>query len=97
MEVIEEWSTIDNYDNYEVSTLGNVRNVKTGRILKPACKGGYIFIVLCNKSKGITIPIHRLVAKAFIGNPENKPQVNHKDKNRSNNNVMNLRNRLKNS
>jgi hypothetical protein len=90
MEVIEEWASIVNYDNYEVSTLGNVRNIKTGRILKPACKGGYMSIGLSNKSKCITTQVHRLVAKAFIENPENKPQVNHKDKNRSNNNLINL-------
>jgi hypothetical protein len=90
MDVKEEWILIDNYDNYEVSTLGNVRNSKTGRILKLTCKGGYLFTGLCQNSNSKTLPVHRLVALAFIDNPENKPQVNHKDKNRSNNNVSNL-------
>jgi hypothetical protein len=90
MEVKEEWKQINNFPNYEVSTLGNVRNNKTGRMLKLTCKGGYLFTGLSQNSIGKTCPVHRLVALAFIDNPENKPQVNHKDKNRSNNNVNNL-------
>jgi hypothetical protein len=90
MEVKEEWKQIQDYDNYEVSSLGNVRNCNTGRVLKLTCKGGYIFTGLSQNSNGKTCPVHRLVALAFIDNPENKPQVNHKDKNRSNNNVSNL-------
>jgi hypothetical protein len=90
MEDIEVWKQITNYDNYEVSTFGNVKNTKTNRILKSANRGGYLSIVLCKNSKGQTIAIHRLVALAFIDNPDNKSQVNHKDKIRSNNNVNNL-------
>jgi hypothetical protein len=90
MEVPEEWKLIQDYGNYEVSTLGNLRNSKTGRVLKQMCKGGYLFAGLSKNSNGKTLPVHRLVALAFIDNPENKPQVNHKDKNRSNNNVSNL-------
>jgi hypothetical protein len=86
----EEWTQIQDYDNYEVSTLGNVRNSDTGRVLKPACRGGYLTVGLCKNSNGRTFQVHRLVALAFIDNPENKPQVNHKDKNRGNNNVSNL-------
>ena len=86
----EEWKQINDYDNYEVSSLGTVRNSNTGRVLKRTCRGGYLFTVLCQNSSGKTCPIHRLVASTFIDNPENKPQVNHKDKNRSNNNVSNL-------
>ena len=90
MEVKEEWKQINDYDNYEVSTLGNVRNSKTGRVLKLTNKGGYMFTGLSKNSHIKTLTVHRLVALAFIDNPENKPQVNHKDKNRSNNNVSNL-------
>ena len=90
MGVKEEWKLIQDYDNYEVSTLGNVRNSNTGRVLKLTCKGGYMFTGLCQNSNSKTLPVHRLVASAFIANPENKPQVNHKDKNRSNNIVSNL-------
>ncbi len=86
----ELWKTIDEFENYEVSNLGKVRNKTTRRILKPTCRGGYQIIGLCKNSKGKTTQIHRLVALAFIPNPENKPQVNHIDKNRSNNIVSNL-------
>lgn len=90
MEVIEEWKLVEDYDNYEVSNLGQVRNKKTGRILKPSCKGGYLVVGLCSNGIGKTLSVHRIVAKAFIVNPDNKPHINHIDKNRSNNNVTNL-------
>ena len=90
MEDKEVWMSINNYDNYEVSTLGNVRNSNTGRILKQTCRGGYLTVGLCKNSIIKTYSVHRLVALAFIDNPKNKPQVNHKDKNRGNNNVSNL-------
>jgi hypothetical protein len=90
MEGIEEWKDIVDYTNYEVSNLGNVRNKKTGRILKASCKGGYVVVGLCANCIGKTFSVHRLVAKAFIDNPENKPQVNHIDKDGTNNKVSNL-------
>jgi hypothetical protein len=85
----EEYKDISNYENYEVSNLGNVRNKKTGRILKSYNKGGY-YVVGLSDIKTKTLQIHRLVCQAFVPNPENKPQVNHIDKNGLNNNVMNL-------
>jgi hypothetical protein len=85
----EEWKDILDYENYEVSNLGNVKNKKTGRILKSYDKGGYAVVGL-SKTKGKIFQVHRLVCQAFIPNPENKPQVNHKDKNGLNNNVENL-------
>jgi hypothetical protein len=90
MEVKEEWKQINDFTNYEVSTLGKVRNSNTGRVLKLTCKGGYLFTGLSKNSDSKTLTVHRLVALAFIDNPENKPQVNHKDKNRANNIVSNL-------
>lgn len=89
MEDTEEWKSVMNYDNYEVSSFGNVRNSKTGRILKSANKGGYYSVGLsCGKIK--SFPVHRLVALSFISNPENKAQVNHIDKNGLNNKLSNL-------
>jgi hypothetical protein len=89
MEEIEEWKDIEGYDKYEVSSFGRVRNKKTGRVLKAANNGGYYVVGLSNK-KTNSFRVHQLVAKAFILNPENKPHVNHKDKNGLNNNIKNL-------
>jgi hypothetical protein len=89
MEDIEVWKNVLNYENYEVSSLGNVRNKNTGRILKSGIIGGYYCVGLSNiKTK--TFLVHRLVALTFIKNPENKSDVNHKDKNKLNNNLTNL-------
>ncbi len=85
----EVWKPIEGYDHYEVSSFGNVRNKNTGRILKASKKGGYLSVGL-SSGKPKTFSIHQLVAKAFISNPENKLQVNHKDKNGMNNNISNL-------
>jgi len=89
MDDIEIWKDINNYNNYEVSTFGNVRNKKTGRIMKSVNNGGYIYVGISNKITK-TFPVHRLVAENFIENPENKAHVNHKDKNGTNNHLSNL-------
>jgi len=80
---------------YEVSANGKIRRSGTGRILKPALRGGrgtptYPFVVLCFNGKRLNRFVHRLVAEAFIPNPDNKPEVNHKDKDPENNAVSNL-------
>ena len=89
MEDTEAWKTILNYDNYEVSSFGNVKNKKTGRILKSTNNGGYLCVGLSNKITK-SFKIHRLVGEHFIENPENKAHVNHKDKNGLNNRLSNL-------
>lgn len=75
--------------DYEVSNLGRVRN-KEKRILKFSKSHGYYHIVFSIKGKQLTRTIHRLVAEAFIPNPNNYPCVNHKDEVRTNNKVDNL-------
>lgn len=77
---------------YAVSTRGEVRVIKTNKILKNFLnKDGYACITLTNKSgRRQTVKMHRLVAMTFIPNTENKPTVHHIDGNRANNNIENL-------
>ena len=82
---------IEGYENYEVTTTGEVINTKTGRVLKSGKNTcGYLHVVLCKNGKTKIKRIHRLVAEAFIPNPDNLPCVNHKDENKTNNCVDNL-------
>lgn len=86
---MEIYKKIKEFPNYSISNLGNVRNDKTKRILKFYTKpSGYKQVQLGRK----TIPqyVHRLVAKAFIPNLDNKPQVNHINGNKGDNKVENL-------
>jgi hypothetical protein len=90
----EIWKDIEGYEGiYQVSNLGNVKSFKRGseRMLKP-CKDrrGYLIVDLYKNGKHKNNKIHRLVAQAFISNQENKPEINHIDEDKTNNNVDNL-------
>lgn len=92
----EVWKDIEGYEGiYQVSNLGNVKSlnyVRMGieKVLKPKKHNkGYLQVQLTAK-KDKTFTIHRLVAKAFIPNPDNLPLINHKDENKQNNRAENL-------
>ena len=87
---MEIWKDISEF-NYQVSDMGNVKNKKSGRILKMSIdKNGYKIFTLGLNGKQFNKKLHRVVAEMFIPNIENKPQVNHIDGDKSNNVVYNL-------
>ena len=89
---MEEWKNVIGYEGlYEVSDIGNVRNVRRNTLLRlTKTNYGYIQVSLYKNGIKTGLKVHRLVAEAFIPNPDNLPQVNHKDENKSNNRVDNL-------
>lgn len=92
VEFLEEWKQIRGFPNYMISNLGNVYSKRSKRLLKLALKkSGYMYVALSNINKTIKhLRVHRLVAEAFIPNPDNLPVVNHKDEDKTNNQVDNL-------
>lgn len=101
----EIWKAVEGYeDYYEVSSYGNVRSLDRivvysdgrkrlhkGSMLKPdKNEDGYLRIRISKSDKVKAVLIHRLIAQAFIPNPSNLPEVNHKDENKTNNCVDNL-------
>lgn len=87
----EVWKDIKDYEGvYQVSNLGRVKRISYQRENKEkelkvtARKDGYIIVCLCKNGVKTTYNLHRLVAEAFLDNPDNLPCVNHKDENPSN-------------
>lgn len=83
---------IPNYEGlYAVTSCGKVWSYRSKRFLTPRkSKKGYLTVLLCNKGNMREFKIHRLVADAYIPNPDNLPQVNHKDENKQKNCISNL-------
>lgn len=100
----EIWKPLTLYNGYEVSNMGRVRSIDReyidkkgikqtfkGRILTPIKqKNGYLNVLISQGGKFYKVSVHRLVAMAFIPNIKNKPQVNHKDEDKTNNRADNL-------
>ena len=93
----EEWRDIEGFEGkYMVSNLGRVKSLnynRTGKegILEGVDYGyGYLYVNLYKYGKGKQCMIHRLVAMAFIPNPDNLPEVNHKNEDKTDNRVENL-------
>ena len=104
--IAEIWKDVQGYEGlYQVSNLGRIKSLgrfvdrlasghcwQEERILKPhKTKYGYLNVILSKKGKTKTFSVHRWVALAFIPNPENKPQIDHINADKTNNTVNNLR------
>ena len=90
---METYKVIKGFEGYSVSDFGNVKNNKSGRILRGgSCKAHKHFnVVLRENNKSHNKNVHSLVANAFIENPQNKSCIDHIDNNPQNNNISNLR------
>lgn len=86
---MEEWKPIKGFERYLISNKGRVKRGEKYLSIKQYGKN-YVRVVLSNKTQKKTFSVHRLVAENFIPNPEFKPEVNHKDRNKENNLVSNL-------
>lgn len=88
----EIWKDVVGYEGlYQVSDKGQVKSLRRNKILSPINNGkNYMAVILTKNGQNKYCKIHRLVVEAFIPNPNNLPQVNHKDENKQNNCVDNL-------
>lgn len=102
---METWKDIKGYEGlYQVSNLGRVRSMdryvgashgstqlRKGMVMRlTQYPNGYIYVQLCKDAKYTGFYVHRLVASAFLDNPDNLREVNHKDRDKTNNAVTNL-------
>lgn len=100
VDAVEEWKDVQGFDGYQISSFGQVKSIKKNwkviggdKALKTSVtrKGGYVVInIMNNHNQRKYKTIHSMVALQFIPNPDNKPQVNHKDGIKTNNFVSNL-------
>lgn len=92
--MVELWKDIKDYEGlYQVSNWGRVKSLwfrKEKILIAVGDTKGYLKVCLCKNGKKKTFKVHRLVAEAFIPNPENFPYINHKDEVKTNNRVDNL-------
>ena len=92
MKTIETFLSVPGYEGlYEVSNLGNVKSLRSGKLLKQSNnRDGYKMVSLTKDGKSRGFSVHRLVALTFIPNPLGLPEVNHKDESHDNNCLENL-------
>ena len=89
-ELKEDWVAISEYPQYEVSSYGRVRHKENGLLQPFTDRYYYVNLYSPVKQKAVKVAVHRLVATAFLINPENKPEINHKDGYKLHNFVHNL-------
>lgn len=93
---MEKWKDIEGYPNYQISSEGRVKSLSNNKTRKEKIlksikiNSGYLCINLCKEGKIKHYLIHRLVASAFINNPDNLLEINHIDEDKTNNRVENL-------
>ena len=89
----ETWKPINGFPKYQVSNQGRIKNIESGRIFTGTRDAfGYIHVRLINPQGTYTLrKVHRLVAEAFLPNPEGKPIIDHIDEDKTNNTLGNLR------
>lgn len=87
----EVWKDITGYEGlYQVSNLGRVKTLKSGKIKATGNCRGYLYVSLSKNSIYKNYSVHRLVGQAFLDNPDSLPEINHIDQNKQNNRVDNL-------
>lgn len=92
MWIEDEWVVCEDYPSYTINRKGEVKSLLTGKILKASKhKSGYMLLGLRKDGVSKTVKVHRLLAKAFIPNSENKPHVDHINGVRDDNRIENLR------
>ena len=87
---MEDFTPIENYETYAINKQGQVLDLRSKKLMKlyPNPNGGnYLQTQLINENGYASKRVHRLVAETFIPNPDNKPEVDHIDRNRHNNNM----------
>ena len=87
---MEIWQILADNPNYEVSNTGRVRRLHSSKDRSTRDRDGYPSVDVYQDGMRKTKRVHRLVAETFLPNPDNKPEVNHKDGNKHNNHVSNL-------
>lgn len=93
---MDEWRRVKQHPDFEVNRKGEIRRISDGRPVRAKAGhrvqgfGGYVATALCSNGVKVGVLVHRVVATAFIPNPENKPQVHHIDGDRTNNAAENL-------
>ena len=89
----EYFKVVQGFDGYEIGDRGTVHSTKHNKIRELKLRkdgGGYLYFTSCEDGKHKSLKVHRLVAIAWVPNPNNEPCVNHKNRDRSDNRAENL-------